>query len=217
VEEDQQGSTRARALRSTVEQVSLKKSRASAEYTRSDASPVVGDRGYRLFAQDWRTRSAMAWVAEKHEALQEGVAAVTPAVTPPQERSDHVVLSRPEFDTAVRDALRALWWPGELAANPLNRSRLVAEQDQNLHDVLLHAIETLLGERGGETRHRVLTSTYSKTAPTQEAAARRLGMSFSTYRRHLTAAVQHIRDVLWSHELSGTAVLPPGRDLPAEQ
>jgi hypothetical protein len=183
----------------------------------TDASPVVGDHGYRLFAHDWRTRSAMEWVAEKHEALQDDVAAVTPAVTPPQERSDHAVLSRPEFDTAVRDALRALWWPGELAANPLNRSRLVAEHDQNLHDVLLHAIDTLLGQRGGETRHQVLTTTYSRTAPTQEAAARRLGMSFSTYRRHLTAAVQHIRKVLWSHELSGTPVLPVGRDLPAEQ
>ncbi|MGP4048438.1 ATP-binding protein [Streptomyces sp. 2A115] len=183
----------------------------------TDARPVVGDHGYCLFAHDWRTQSAMAWMAKKHKALQEGVATGTSAVTAPRERSQHVVLSRPEFDTAVRDAVRALWWPGELAANPLNRSRMVVEHDQNLHDVLLHAIDTLLRERGGETRHQVLTTTYSKTAPTQEAAARRLGMSFSTYRRHLTAAVQHIRDVLWSHELSGTPILPVGRNVSAEQ
>ncbi|MER5228067.1 hypothetical protein ABT032_48695, partial [Streptomyces flaveus] len=183
----------------------------------TDTRPMVGDHNYCLFAQDWRTRSAMAWVAEKHEALQEGVAAVPPAVTAPQKRSEHVVLSRPEFDTAVLDALRALWWPNELAANPLSHGRLVAEHDQNLHDVLLRAIDTVLEERGGEKRHLVVTTTYSKAAPTQEAAARRLGMSFSTYRRHLTAAVQHIKDVLWSHELSGTPILPVGRDLPAEQ
>ncbi|WP_234046585.1 hypothetical protein [Streptomyces adelaidensis] len=164
----------------------------------TDAGPVVGDHGYRLFAQDWRTRSAMAWVAERHEAMQEGAVAVTSAVAPPQERRDQVVLSRAEFDTAVRDALRVLWWPAELAANPLSRSRLVVEHGRSLHAVLLLAIDTLREERGGETRHRVLTTTYSKAAPTQEAAARRLGMSFSTYRRQLTAGVRHVKDVLWS-------------------
>jgi hypothetical protein len=35
-----------------------------------------------------------------------------------------LVLSRPEFDAAVRDALRALRRPQVLAENPLNRSRL---------------------------------------------------------------------------------------------
>ncbi|MCX4702615.1 ATP-binding protein [Streptomyces sp. NBC_01373] len=175
----------------------------------TDAVPVVGDHGYRLFAHDWRTQSGMAWTEEKHEAVRDGAAAVTsPARSPqdPQERREHLTLSRPEFDVAVRDALRALWWPSELAANPLSRGRLVTETGRSLHDILLSAIDTVLEVRGGEKRHLVITSTYSKAAPTQEAAARRLGMSFSTYRRHLTAAVKHVSEVLWSHERSGTPI-----------
>ena len=37
-------------------------------------------------------------------------------------------------------------------------------------------------------------------------------MSFSTYRRHLTAAVKHISDVMWGHELNGAPFLPVDRD-----
>ncbi|MEU8866473.1 ATP-binding protein [Streptomyces umbrinus] len=199
----------------------------------TDARPVVGDHGYRLFAHDWRTRPALAWMVEKNKALLAGAGIdvgtgthlvdATCELAPsasrgtPREGTDHVVLSRREFDTAVRDALRALWWPNELAANPLSRSRLVAAHGQSLHDVLLSAIDTVLAERGGEKRHRVVTTTYSKAAPTQEAVARRLGMSFSTYRRHLTAAVKRVSDVLWSHELSGEPLAPAARDQTPDQ
>lgn len=176
----------------------------------TDARPVVGDHGYRLFAHDWRVQSASAWVEEKTDALlaSADTAMLSPSGGSAPERVEHVVLSRPEFDAAVRDALRALWWPSELDANPLSRVRLVTEHGQSLGDVLSHAVDALLEERGGDRRHQVLTTTYSKDAPTQEAAARRLGMSFSTYRRHLAAAVKRVSDVLWSHELSGTPVLP---------
>jgi hypothetical protein len=154
----------------------------------------------------------MAWMAERHEALLTGAGVVTPSGGPAQERAEHVVLSRSEFDAAVRDALRALWWPSQLARNPLSRTPRVAEHGQSLHDALLHAIDTLRDERGGEKRHQVVMTTYSKAAPTQEAAARRLGMSFSTYRRHLTIAVKHISDVMWGHELNGPPFLSADRD-----
>ncbi|MGP4048446.1 ATP-binding protein [Streptomyces sp. 2A115] len=182
----------------------------------ADARPAVGEHRYCLFARDWGVQSAVAWVAEVNEAVLAGAGAVmSPAGSGP-ERGEHVVLSRPEFDTAVKDALRALWWPNELAANPLSRSLLVTENGGTLHDVLLSAIDTLLDERGGEKRHRTLMTAYSKAAPTQEAAARRLGMSFSTYRRHLTAAVQRVTDILWSHELNGEPITTDG-DRSADQ
>lgn len=38
----------------------------------TDAGPVVGDHGYRLFAHDWRTRPALAWMVEKNKALLAG-------------------------------------------------------------------------------------------------------------------------------------------------
>ncbi|WP_030545820.1 hypothetical protein [Streptomyces exfoliatus] len=45
------------------------------------------------------------------------------------------VLSRPEFDSAVRDALRALRRPDALAASPLSRSRLVLQNGGDLEEV----------------------------------------------------------------------------------
>jgi TolB-like protein/Flp pilus assembly protein TadD len=48
--------------------------------------------------------------------------------------------------------------------------------------------------------YRVLDLTYFNPAPKQEAAADRLGLSFSTYRRHLTAGVDRITEWLWQQE-----------------
>ena len=48
--------------------------------------------------------------------------------------------------------------------------------------------------------YRVLDLTYLNPAPKQEAAADRLGLPFSTYRRHLTAAVGRLTDWLWQQE-----------------
>jgi TolB-like protein len=48
--------------------------------------------------------------------------------------------------------------------------------------------------------YRVLELTYLNPAPKQEAAAGRLGLSFSTYRRHLTASVDRLIEWLWQQE-----------------
>ncbi|WP_051803937.1 ATP-binding protein [Streptomyces sp. NRRL S-474] len=128
-------------------------------------------------------------VATRHE----------PATAPP-------TLPRADFDLAVRDALRALRSPDLLAVNPLSRCRIAAGADTDLAAVLDRAIAALPGERGGTKRHRALVTTYVKGAPTQQAAAHRLGLPFSTYRRHLTGAVQQVCDLLWQWELNG---VPP--------
>jgi hypothetical protein len=39
--------------------------------------------------------------------------------------------------------------------------------------------------------------------PTQEAAAERLGLPFSTYRRHLGSGIERITAWLWERELRG--------------
>ncbi len=48
--------------------------------------------------------------------------------------------------------------------------------------------------------YRVLDLTYFNPAPKQEAAADRLGLSFSTYRRHLGSGVGRLTDFLWRRE-----------------
>jgi hypothetical protein len=54
----------------------------------------------------------------------------------------------------------------------------------------------------------VVELTYLNPAPKQEAAAERLGLSFSTYRRHLTAAVDRLVDWLWRQEQEARRVKP---------
>ncbi|MCX4993516.1 ATP-binding protein [Streptomyces sp. NBC_00568] len=172
----------------------------------AESRPVVGDHSYAMFFHDWRAQPVSPWLLEKSNAMLTG----TPMVQTPLERSAELtVLSRPEFEAAVRDALRSLRRPELLASNPLNRSRLIAESTRPLADVLKLAADALLEERGGDKRHRAVMVTYFKGSPTQEAAAERLGIPFSTYRRHLTAAVDRMCQLLWQHELNGTEITPP--------
>jgi RecA/RadA recombinase len=117
-------------------------------------------------------------------------------------------LTRPAFDAAVRDALREYRRPDLLAANPLSHSRMVltaaghADPGQNLRAALRAAVDAM-GEDPREGKaHRALVATYLGTAPTQDAAAQRLGLPFSTYRRHLTRGVRVLADLLWCRELT---------------
>ena len=52
-------------------------------------------------------------------------------------------------------------------------------------------------------------------APTQEAAAEVLDLPFSTYRRHLAAALSELTDLLWAVEI-GAVRLPtnPSSEVP---
>lgn len=61
-------------------------------------------------------------------------------------------------------------------------------------------------------RQRAVMATYFKGAPAQEAAAERLGLPFSTFRRHLATGVERMCQLLWQLELKGTeppTVAPP--------
>ncbi|GAA2824852.1 ATP-binding protein [Crossiella cryophila] len=154
--------------------------------------PTVGEYSYTLFARDWRSHSTPPRLTSLR-----GTAAQRPGPR------GLIVLTRPEFDSAVRDALRCLRDAEAHTANPLTHSRLVAETRTPLNDLLLRAIQSLREDRGGEKYHRAVTATYTRGAPTQEAAASRLGLPFSTYRRHLQTGLSRLCDVLWDKEIHG--------------
>jgi hypothetical protein len=115
------------------------------------------------------------------------------------------VLTREEFTDAVRKALRHLSRQGDLAANPLTRSRLLAGRADPAH-ALRELLEDGIRDLGRDPRagkpHRALDVTYLRGAPTQEAAAERLGLSFSTYRRHLIAGIDRLCADLWRREVT---------------
>ncbi|MFJ8546859.1 AAA family ATPase [Streptomyces sp. NPDC093586] len=170
--------------------------------------PCVGHTTYALFATDWRVKPLWAWAEQKNRLmLARTSGAPSTASETEGAAADEVfaVLSRPEFDHAVRDALRTLDQPGELAMNPLCHSRLVVGRGLSLPEVVRRAVDSLRQQRGGDRFHRALTATYlGRGRPTQQAVAARLGLPFSTYRRHLTEGIIQLCDALWREEMYGT-------------
>jgi DNA-directed RNA polymerase specialized sigma24 family protein len=120
------------------------------------------------------------------------------------------VLSRTEFDAAVRSALRSYNRTDGLSANPLIRTRVVADAGsaptvEALRKALSETVETLAGDPRDMKLHRAVAMTFLRGVPTQQVAAERLGLPFSTYRRHLARGVQRVCDLLWQRELLGVS------------
>jgi TolB-like protein len=122
--------------------------------------------------------------------------------------------TRAEFESAVRDALRQYTRADLLTANPLLRACLLARRCtqvptvQDLREMLAESAGVLFANPRDQKLYRVLELTYFNPVPKQDAAADRLGLSFSTYRRYLRSSVDRICDWLWQQEQEGR--LPPG-------
>lgn len=165
-----------------------------------EARPQVGERRFALFGHDWRSQPADLWMRAQSDAV---LATGRRRAGPDGCLGGFAVLSHADFKAAVRDALRSLRQPDALAGNPLHRTRLVVESGRTLPEALSAAVDRLAGSRAGDKRHRALTVTYFGGSPTQEAAAQRLQLPWSTYRRHLASAIDHLSDLLWHEELCG--------------
>ncbi|MFB9205775.1 ATP-binding protein [Nonomuraea spiralis] len=159
-----------------------------------------GDVEYVLLAHDWRAVPAQVWL---ERLLPAGTHEV-----PARPEPELAVMSEAEFTDAVRKALRHLSKHRELAANPLTRTRLLAgraDPVRALRELLEEGIHDLGRDPRAGKLHRALDVTYLRGAPTQEAAAERLGLSFTTYRRHLLAGIGRLCEELWRRELHGSA------------
>ncbi|MBF8184971.1 ATP-binding protein [Nonomuraea sp. K274] len=157
-----------------------------------------GDVEYILRAHDWRAVPAHIWLERLLPADRRQARVM--------HEPDLAVLSQAEFTDALRKALRHLPRLGELAANPLTRSRILAGQAdpaRALRALLEQAIHDLSQDPRAAKLHRALDITYLRGAPTQEVAAERLGLPYATYRRHLFAGIERIREDLWSREIYG--------------
>lgn len=116
-------------------------------------------------------------------------------------------LARPEFERAVRDAMRVLHERAALASNPLTASSLVAANrrdaesaGETLRRLLLDAAATLKDRPRDLKFWRALDSTYLHPAGSQELAAEKLGLPFGTYRYQLAAGVERVAQALWDKE-----------------
>jgi energy-coupling factor transporter ATP-binding protein EcfA2 len=166
----------------------------------------AGGRRYGLFAHDFRRVPVEALL----ELVTERALAQDLTPSPPTGKPPLLVLSQPEFDDAVRQALRDLRRPDLLSRNPLLRTRLVHDRagDEEpgaatLEVLVRAAVETLREHPRDDKLWRAAERTYVRPAATQERAAAALGLPFSTYRRHLTQGVDRVVAWLWDQEVYG--------------
>ena len=176
----------------------------------AEADFEIDGNAFAVFGHDWRAVPPAAWLelmAEREITLRppEQVAA-SPAAT-------LLVLSRSDFADAVKDALRDFARPEALRQNPLLRSRLVMEKAgpdaadgasvEALKDLLREASAPLQEAPRQAKLYGALEATYLDPAPTQERAAERLDLPFSTYRRHLRKGLDSVTEALWRREVGG--------------
>ncbi|MFD6393480.1 AAA family ATPase [Nocardia sp. NPDC060259] len=171
-----------------------------------EAGYEVGGQRYAVYAHDWRRVGIAEWLDLTNDRVV-GMDIARPAPPVPE-----LVLSQPEFADAVRSALRELGRGGRLERNPLLCSKVVRGRPGSatgvtLRELLTTIIESLRDDARGEKLYRVLDRTYLRPAPTQERAAELLGLPFSTYRRHLTRAVERVIEKMWEIELYGAGSL----------
>lgn len=180
----------------------------------TEADFEVGGRRYGVFAHDWRAEPPRAWLERMGE--RELAVDLKPESLAAERPAPLLVLSEPEFAEAVRQALRDYTHPDALAGNPLLRSRLVQDRagpnprPEALQALLREAADALAVTPKSEKMTRALAITYFEPAPSQEAAAERLDLPFSTYRYHLRKGIDAVTAWLWQRELYGTEP-----DLPA--
>lgn len=185
------------------------------DYARAeDGDAVVGPHSFAAYLHDWRVTSPLAWLDLLESRECAGAEDPERAVLHARRHlsaQSQLALSRPDFEKAVREAFRDATRPDELARNPLLCSRLfrahlesgARPQAEDLRALLNEQVVQLRQSSRREVAARVLELTYLGPTRTQQAAATRLALPFSTYRRHLSAGLVAVTDRLWERELSG--------------
>ena len=166
-----------------------------------DADFEVDDRHYGVFAHEWRIESPTDWVM--------GAGIPMPFAIDGRGASGAVAMNADEFREAVRAALRSYTRTDALANSDLLTGRVVPDSVSGtkaravaLQAALREAADALKANPRDSKLHRAVWLTYFEPLATQEQVAERLGLPFSTYRHHLTSAIDRICAHLWVRERS---------------
>jgi hypothetical protein len=157
----------------------------------------VGGRRQHVFGRDWRRQPVEKWVEHRARALAEPVAGWTADPSTGGQGDDRGDdLPRAVFKDGVVEALRTWRVPREFATNVLLRSRLVprgsADPVGDLRGAIEVALDAMQVDPAGVKAHQALTATYISASRTHKATARRLGVPYGTYRRHLALAKERL-------------------------
>jgi hypothetical protein len=99
--------------------------------------------------------------------------------------------------TAVRDALRNLDLPHELARSSIATGEGLEERARSVRALIEDAASNAFGQAEGERQlHRVLVRGYLEPAPSHELAADELSLSRAAYFRRLRTATERVGDYI---------------------
>ena len=172
-----------------------------------DAAFTVSERAYAVFGHDWHAVPPRTWLdrladRDLSPAMPSSAKTAEPTM---------LVLSRSDFDDAVKAAFKAHARSESMHGNPLLRSRLLNESTGLDADVemRIEALRDRLEESARSLDQDPKTAKYFRAAratnlnpqPTQERAAEHLGLAFSTHRRYLKRGLEHVADLLWREEV----------------
>ena len=168
-----------------------------------EADFEVEGRRYGVFAHDWRIEPPADWVMGAGIPMPFGVDAGRGA-------QGLRAMGADAFREAVRTALRHYPRPEALANSELLLASHIVpagisgmtERVVALRGALREAADALAGNPKDCKLHRAVWLTYFEPLATQEQVAERLGLPFSTYRHHLTRAIDRICAHLWLRELA---------------
>ncbi|MEV0262797.1 hypothetical protein AB0I49_15850 [Streptomyces sp. NPDC050617] len=174
-------------------------------YGQQRTAPLDGPDGCPAapYVQDWRSATFDRWA----EALRTRLLADDPAALPaPATAATAPPMPWPEFAEAVKHAYRSALDPRQLAESALLGTRLVAPgaDAAALRTALTETVAQLRALPGQRQLADVLEITYLSGPRSQQAAASRAALSFSTYRRRLAAALTRAAELLRERELYGS-------------
>jgi hypothetical protein len=150
----------------------------------------VGGREQHVFGRDWRRQPVEQWVQDRART------GVVPAAGWTDAASAGDDLSRDALAEAVDEALRTWHVPREFATSVLLHTRLVprgsTDPVADLRGAVMAAVDALQVDPAGVKAYEALTATYLSASRTHQAAARRLGVPYGTYRRQLGLAKERL-------------------------
>ncbi|MFD9959700.1 ATP-binding protein [Amycolatopsis sp. NPDC058986] len=156
------------------------------------AIPEFDDKTWGLCMHDWREVSLGQLLERTEKTMRCGV-------IPGDSASDvraAPAMSQEEFFAAVKQALRDWHDEEAIAVNQL----IGAYGDaRTLRTTVVTTVDTLRQDRRRIKHQRAVHATYLDRDTNQKAAAARLGVPFSTHRRHLQSGVHEICAALWQH------------------
>ncbi len=162
----------------------------------------AGGRAAPIFVGDFRARAPSEWALHALTRDLDGPAAAATAAT-----AGDVGLDRPALGAALRQALEDFTRADQLQRNPLLRSRWLHRaasgeppSPQVLRRLLREAVQSMTLHPRDARRARALEAAFLNPAPSREAAAERIDVPFSTFRRHLATGIERLEEILWSFE-----------------